>query len=227
MLNPTPGKRSARRPLALLAAACIAAGTGALAGEFSRANTLLFMTDHLVDLPQDAVLPYHFTRTSTLSDGFEDDIILRLTGATADGARNAEIDYFTGPRKRYVPAFDSVRGNPVLSLFLQRDINEMARRTGGPARHFQARIKLSLEESAVIEDTIISLGGREVRGVKITVDPFRDDPQRGRYEKFANKTYEFILSSEVPGHVFRVRSHLLDAGGKEMIREDLEFRGGA
>ena len=78
----------------------------------------------------------------------EDDIVVRLTGTTADSARNAEVSYFTGPRERYVPPFNGVRGNPILSVFLQRDVNEMARQTGGPVRHFQKQIKLALENKA-------------------------------------------------------------------------------
>lgn len=213
--------------LAGLAVALTAAGESAHPQQFSRANTLLFMTDHVVDLPASTTLLYHLARTSTLGDGFEDDITVRLISVADDGARNVAVDYFTGPRKRYVPNFDGVRGNPVLTLFLQRDINEMARQSGGSPRHFQRRIKLALEESARVEDTRFELGDRERTGHKITIDPFRDDPDRARFQKFAAKTYEFIVSPEVPGFILQIRSRTMDAGGKEMILEVLEFRGKA
>jgi hypothetical protein len=213
--------------LAGLAVALTAAGEAEHPQQFSRANTLLFMTDHVVDLPASTILPYHLTRISTLGDGFEDDITVRLISVGDDGARNVAVDYFTGPRERSVPTFVGVRGNPVLTLFLQRDINEMARQSRGRPRHFQTRIKRALEESARVEDTRFELGDRELAGQKITIDPFRNDPDRGRYEKFADKTYEFIVSPEVPGFIFQIRSRTVDADGKEMILEVLEFRGKA
>ena len=59
--------------------------------------------------------------------------------------------------------------------------------------------------------------------------PFRDDPARSRYEKFAEKTYLFTLSDEVPGRVVELRSELvspsaLRGNGREVvISEPLRF----
>ncbi len=127
----------------LLTAAVVAADEPG-AESFSAANTLLFATDHLGNVMQPRVLVYDFARSGPPGEAFADEVTLNVTAVPADGGRSVEIQFFSEDRARVVPSMDDVRGNPVVMLFLQRDVYEMGRETGGPWRHFQKRIKTAL-----------------------------------------------------------------------------------
>jgi hypothetical protein len=70
-----------------------------------------------------------------------------------------------------------------------------------------------------------------VAATEIHIAPYRDDPARSRYEKFAEKTYTFTLADDVPGKVVELRSELSvpgDAAGKPrdlVLAESVRFVG--
>jgi hypothetical protein len=55
------------------------------------------------------------------------------------------------------------------------------------------------------------------------IDPFKDDPAKSRYTRFANKTYSFVLSDQVPGGVVSLKTVMREGSntGKVMIEENL------
>ena len=75
------------------------------------------------------------------------------------------------------------------------------------------------------------MGSRRVATTQIRIAPYRDDPARSRYEKFADKIYVFTLSDEIPGKVVEVHSEVLalpaasGAPGEIVIAETLRFAG--
>lgn len=48
-------------------------------------------------------------------------------GADDAGDKILEFDYFTGARRRYVPRIVAARGNPIVMIFLQSVVYELAR----------------------------------------------------------------------------------------------------
>ena len=79
----------------------------------------------------------------------------------------------------------------------------------------------------------VQLDGRTVDAVEITVRPYDQDPLQRRFAAYADKTYSFTLSPEVPGTVYEMRTTMYDpkakAAGKEppppLIQETLTFSG--
>ena len=59
------------------------------------------------------------------------------------------------------------------------------------------------------------------------IAPYADDPNRGRFEQYADKQYVFWLSDEVPGGVFGIASRMnaADAGAEPLIVEELYLEG--
>ena len=207
-----------------LLAAVLATATSLAAQPFSRANTLLFATDHVVALAAGTRLYYDFERVSSLQGDFRDRITLTILADQADGAKQVATEYLTGSGRRPVPTTDNARGNPVLSLILQRDVDQMAKLSKGPWRHFQQRIKLALAESARITETRFDFAGQSVPGERIVIRPYDDDPQRARFSRFADKAYEFLVSPEVPGFIYRISVVVRDETGVELIEETLTLR---
>ena len=91
----------------------------------------------------------------------------------------------------------------------------MHRLTGGSTNYYRKRIRMALAEGGQVTTPVTSTWDRaESRRREIRIAPYRDDPARSRYEKFAEKTYVFTLSDEIPGKVVELRSEVLGPAGR-------------
>jgi hypothetical protein len=202
------------------------ASSGASAQDpISAAETLLFQTDHLKNVAPAATLSYAFSRTGSAETGFDDTVELRVRAV--DGAKRVSVACFTGERKIAFPEVTRAEGNPVLLCFLERDIREMERLTGGKSGYFRRAIRLALARSANVASTKLSYAGRELAAMEVTITPYADDPLKDRIGKYASKTYVFTLSVAVPGGVHSVRSFVPSPAGAPndapLLEERLSF----
>ena len=193
----------------------------------SVANRLLFATDHLKNLATDGNLVYDFKQSGSQETPIMDTITLKLT--SQDKHRQAQVLYLSGEQQLWTPTFDDPDGNPILLLFLQHDITEMQRINGGQWRHFQKYIKLALEQSAKVENVNFDYAGQTRHGQKIGIAPYVNDPDKDRFanKAYGHKTYEFIVSSEVPGGLYRISTWVPTAADKTsqpLSRQELVLR---
>lgn len=202
--------------LACAVFAMLAAGAAG-AQRVSQAETLLFETDHLARLQAPASLVYAFSKTSNVEPGFSDKVQLDL--AKSAGKPKASLQFLSGERVREMPAVDDPHGNPVLLGFLERDIAEMKRLTGGSANYFRKRIRLALAEGAQVTPQAITYGGQQLQGQAVRIQPYLDDPMRARFEQYVRKTYTFVVSEQVPGGVYQVRTSLGNPGASKPAAE--------
>jgi len=218
-------------PRALLWGAFLAAGaataglasSGASAQDrISEAETLLFQTDHLKNVKPPATLSYVFRKSGSAETGFDDTIELRVRAA--GGTKSVAVAFFTGERKLAYPEVTRAEGNPVLLSFLERDIREMQRLTGGKSGYFRRAIRLALARSAKVARTRLSFAGRELAAREVTITPYAEDPLKDRIGKYASKTYVFTLSAEVPGGVYGVHTFVPSAEGAPNAAPLLEER---
>jgi hypothetical protein len=182
--------------------------------EVSPAETLLFETDHLARIKAPAVLVYAFRKVSNVEPGFSDEV--RLDVAEKAGKTSATLHFLTGARRHEVPALREAHGNPVLLGFLERDIAEMKRLTGGSPSYFRKRIRMALAEDAHVTAQSIAYGGKTLQAQAVRIQPYRDDPLHARFEAYVRKTYTFIVSDQVPGGIYQLRS-ALDNGGQDRM----------
>ncbi len=121
----------------------------------------------------------------------------------------------------------SPEGNPLLLYFLERDIREMQRLTGGKPGYFRKAIRLALAHPARVAQTQVSHGGKVLAASEITIAPYLDDPLKDRIGRYVGKTYVFTLCAEVPGGIYSLRTTVPSAAGgaKEvpLIEERLRF----
>lgn len=211
-MTPLQRRRALRRLgfylLMALTTLFVAMHAGAQGGvaELSAAETLLFETDHLAGIQAPAVLVYEFRRVSNVEPGFTDKVQLDLGGAR--GKVSATLHFLSGKNKYDLPALDEARGNPVLLGFLERDIAEMKRLTGGSTAYFRKRVRMALAEGAQVSPQSITYQGKTLPAQAVRIQPYLDDPLHARFEPYVNKTYTFIVSQQVPGGVFQLRSSL-------------------
>jgi hypothetical protein len=193
--------------LAILAALSI----GSVAAQpVSPAEVLMFETDHLARMKAPATLVYEFRKLSNVEPAFTDSV--QLDVSSSKGQVHAALHFLSGARQRELPEVDDAHGNPVLLGFLEHDIAEMKRLTGGSVTYFRKRIRLALATSAQVTPQRITYQGKTVEGKAVRIQPYLDDPLRARFEIYTRKTYTFVFSDAVPGGVYQVRTSLANAG---------------
>lgn len=177
----------------------------------SPAEVLLFETDHLARLKAPATLVYEFRKQSNIEPAFTDSV--QLDVSRNKGQMHAVLRFLSGERKQALPEVADAHGNPVLLGFLEHDIAEMKRLTGGSVGYFRKRIRLALANGAQVTPQRITYGGKTVEAKAVRIQPYRDDPLHARFENYVRKAYTFILSDKVPGGVYRVSTTLANAAG--------------
>ncbi len=209
--------------VALAAALC---GSG-YAQEYSEAERLLFLNNHLEKLKQPIALRYSYSKQGSLEKQTDDTAVMRIKSVSAQSGKVVKVDYLTGERRMDLPEIADTTGNPILLNFLERDTREMKRLTGGSANYFRKRIRIALMEKAQVAATTIEFGGKKLAAKTVTIKPYTDDVLRARIGKFEQKSYLFTVSDQVPGEIFEMRSVVMDPAQKDkiLIAETVRFAG--
>jgi hypothetical protein len=209
--------------LVLTAALLFIGGVQAAENDISEAEHLLFETNHLKNLTQPGSLLYTFKKAGQQEKGFDDLVNVDVSKVNASGSKTTSMRFLTGERKTAdIPPIDEATGNPVILGFLERDLIEMKRLTGGATNYFRKRIRMALFEKASVKPVTFTHEGKALTGTEISVKPYIDDPMREKMEKYANKHYVFVLSEQVPGGVYQIRSSIPgDAADKPAMEETL------
>jgi hypothetical protein len=181
------------------------------AESFSAAERAVFNEPVLSAVEPPLELHYLFSRKasdSALPPAFEDHVRLRLRRGNDGKCCAVNSEFLSGAQELRLPELDDARVNPVTLFFLEREVRELQRQTGGQAAHFRKRIRLALVDAARVQTVRARYGTTEVEATEVSISPFADDPQRLRYASLAAMQYRFIVSPAVPGGVLELRALL-------------------
>ena len=181
--------------------------------KFSNAENKLWMDNHLLNIKQAVRLHYEFEKTGSYEDGFIDDVYLDIVKINEDGTRDAVLDFFSDEQKQMVAPSNvkNITGNPVIGIYLQGDVYEMSRFTEGNWKYFHRQLKLAIADSNTSEHVIVEFGGKQYQSEKIVIYPYENIKQKSRLKEFSDKRYEFIISDEIPGKLYQIRTVINDA----------------
>ena len=192
--------------------------TAAVVQKPPEAADLLFETPQLAGTASGSVLAYAYSRAVTdpeLGPSFTDRIRLTIEPSAAGGdARDVKVDFFTAERHRAAGPFENALTNPVLMLFLENHIAEVSKVLKGNPRYFKNAIRAALRDAAQVAPADITLDGRELRGWRVTVAPFRDDANAARMRGLAGLVYTFEIAPDLPGQIARISVVGEAAGGR-------------
>ncbi len=169
----------------------------------SPAQLALFETPHLRNVDHPETLDYGFVRDGAA--GFTDKVALHVTRVNPDDTKDLSFDYLTGEHHVQFPELDHFRGNPLLMLTLERDVDEMREAVGLSASYFRNKIREAFVTGATVRDATFVLAGSSMPAREITVQPFKGDPRLGRIQSLQDKSYTFVLADGVPGTVAEIR----------------------
>ncbi len=183
----------------------------ARADDYSPAQRAIFNTPHLANITQPVTLRYSYQHQGTLEQAFNDVVDVIITKVMPDGGRDVSFNFLSDKHHQDFPVIEGFHSNPVIMMFLEHDVAGLSSQTGGSALYFRNRIREAFVDRATAEETTVLFGGKEVPATHVTLQPFLQDPMRERFEKFAEKSYEFYLAPDVPGGVYSIR--VLTPGG--------------
>ena len=197
---------------------------------FTEVNNALFDKAHLKNILQPAKLHYQYKKESFIEGGREDTIEMEVTNIRNTGRRDTHVDFFTGPNKRPYEDRENQQGNSVFVFFLEYDVHELNRLTGGEWRYFQRKIRWALAKGADKKEVDIDYQGKKVKGNQYIIQPYKNDPKNDRYSLYANKYYIFTLSEDIPGEIYQVRTIVPDGdtwkeGDAALTDESVTFSG--
>lgn len=195
--------------------------------DYSRAERMLFMSNHLAGIAPPSTLHYSFRRSGSLEEGFEDHVSVDLKPQADGSCCLGSGEFLSEARRISVPDIEGASGNPVILYFLENDVRNMQKLTKGQPNHFRKRIRMAVYNDAKLQERLVRYKGGEITVTEIRIDPYRDDPNRARFANFARKTYLFEISDAVPGGVYAIRTRMsaADDASPPLILEELLVEG--
>ena len=188
---------------------------------------ILFEAPQMQSVQPGTLLTYRYHRTSGIAgDPFgppiDDHIRLNIEAGTTPATRTVRVEMLSGERRRPAGPFEDVTANPVLILFLEHHLDDLARVLGGNPRYIKTAIRAALRDRAAITRVEVSQGGHAVPAWRIEIRPLADDPNPARLRGFETLDYVFVASDAVPGAILSINIEAGPPGGK-LLEESLTY----
>ena len=193
-----------------------------------RAADLLFEQPQMRNTAAGSTIDYAYLRRSGIAKGpfgppLDDTIKLKLdAGKTADD-RNIAVEMFSGANRFPAGPFEEMPGNPVIPLFLENHLKNLARVLEANPRYLKLAIRKGLRDGATVTPVKVDYKGRSVDGWQVVTKPFVGDALARRMRGMDNMTYTFVTSPEVPGEIVSIEAQSKNPDGGELLEERLSY----
>jgi hypothetical protein len=190
---------------------------------------LLFGKDLFANVTAPLRLDYaYLAREGPAGPTRRGDVALEVRSVDAEGAKQVFLDLEDGAVHREFGPLRMTQQNPLVILFLQRDVQSMEGVTGGSQHYFRNRIREAFNGPAEVERLEVDHDGRKVPATRIAIRPFAQDPELARFPEFKDKVYEFTVAETLPGGIYRLATRRPDpADGTRTIEESMTLAGTA
>lgn len=176
--------------------------SSAAAQEVTIAERTLFLDKHFRNTEKQQI-GYAFRQRAGEIPAFRDEASVEVLERHPDGTASVTTRFLSNEHAFPVPPLDQAQGNPIILGFLENDIANMKRLTGGSTNYFRKRIRMALAANDVrIRKITVDYKTRTVPALEITVLPYTDNTQKHRLQQYADKAYVFVTSEDVPGTVY-------------------------
>lgn len=228
LLAATPALAVEGAPAAPAPAPAAAAPEQANAAAPPSAADLLFEQPQLKNAAAGSTLTYDYLRRSGIAKGpfgppLDDTIKLTLEPGTGGDGRNIAVEMFSGTNRFPAGPFEDMSGNPVIPLFLENHLTNLARVLQANPRYLKLAIRKGLRDGATVTPIKVDYKGRSVDAWQVVSKPFLGDGMAQRMRGMDNMTYTFVTSPEVPGEIVSIEAQSKNAEGGELLEERLSY----
>lgn len=192
----------------LLAPVALAEPTSAPAGPADVA-TLLFETPQWAKAPVGAHLTYAYAKKADAVYGpsFNDKIVLTLEKGNDPQGRTVDVKMFSGEHVKPAGPFESDQQNPAMLLALESNIEDLSHAWSANPRYLKDAIRKAWRNDAKIEKVQLDVAGTAMPGTRITVEPFRDLPEKEKMLGLETMVYTIEVADNLPGQIAAVDIH--------------------
>ncbi|SLN69599.1 hypothetical protein [Ruegeria meonggei] len=192
-----------------------------------QAYDLLFQDGVLDSIARDKELLYQRTVTNQLrADTAERDTGDIALSFADDGTEMAHLEFRQNDKHRAMGVFPASVGNPMIMVFYESAIRDMAESAGGSPFYIRNRVKDALVQPAEIIKGEALLDGKTIPVQTILMRPFAEDPNRDRMQGFGDLTLSVTVSEEVPGWYLHLVAEAAPQGeGAAVYRSEIQFEG--
>lgn len=205
---------------ALLAAAWLLAAASAPALATTVAEGV-FDAGLMRNVQQPQTMHYRYEMQGrSLAEPYHSDVRMEVREVAADGAKRVWFDMFEGDNHRAFGPMKSLDQNPLVIVFLQRDVTQMGNLTGGSPNYFQQQVRRSFGEPATAEPLEVEVDGKKLPATRYVIHPYERDPNLERFAQFKDKAYEFVVAEGLPGGLYRIAASTPDPKDGHLILEE-------
>ncbi|AFK63171.1 hypothetical protein TKWG_15980 [Advenella kashmirensis WT001] len=170
----------------------------------TEAERKLFLDKHFANTTRQSI-DYTYRQAGPSMVTLNDKVKVDVRQRHKDGTASVDVYFLSGPNHTPIAPVEHAEGNPALLGFLERDIAEMKRFTGGSTVYFRKRIRLALADSNVKVDKVnVKFENKQVAADRIVIQPYINDPMKEKIGKYAAKRYIFVISPNIPGGLYQV-----------------------
>lgn len=206
------------------AIALLAAPAVANSADGTKTYDLLFRNGTLDEISRDKTLVYHREVTNALKPeaGERDtgDIALNFS-ADEDGM--LEISFHKADKMRGMGQFPASVGNPMIMVFYESVIRDMAESAGGSPFYIRNRVKDALIQTTQVTKGEAEIDGRTVATQTVSLFPFKNDPNHARMQGFGDLEMQVVMSEEVPGWYLSLTADAPGAEGRPVYHSAITF----
>ena len=199
------------------------AGTLAMSAGPAAADTVaqkVFAADPMRGVKAPVKLEYIYEmRGATIEKPYRSKVDVDVRKVQPDGTKEVWVDMFEGANRRHLGPVAASDQNPLVLVFLQRDVTEMHNLTGGAAGYFQEQIRRAFTQEALTEKIEVGQAGTRRPALQLTIHPFQHDPNIEQFPKFKDKAYVFTVADWVPGGIWRLAARSPAPGDGHLILE--------
>ncbi len=192
-----------------------------------QAYDLLFQNGVLDTIARDQELVYQRTVTNQLRP----DTAERDTGDIAlsfkdDGTEMAHLEFRQENKHRAMGVFPASVGNPMIMVFYESAIRDMAESAGGSPFYIRNRVKDALVQPAEVVEGEAVFDGKTIPVQTILMRPFAEDPNRDRMQGFGDLVLSVTVSEKIPGWYLSLVAEAVPEGRDTAIyRSEMQFEG--
>ncbi len=159
------------------------------------------------------------TRLPAIADG---EIAVTLT-ATDSGSRTAVVSTRDDGKERVLTDLPADAGHPLLLVFLEMVVRDVATLTDGSPFYIRNRIREALGDQHEVETVEVANDDGAAAGERLLFRPFISDPNRQRLGAFADLEIGVMLNDAAPGGFERFEAFVApDAFRETMVFKRLE-----
>jgi len=206
--------------LAIMLSSGVAAAT---TGDPPTAVNMIFEHKHLANVKAGSEIDYRFKRTVSdaklLGQPFSDDITLKVVGEKPTGAKDVDLQIYTGERARDLQKLPNLTINPVFLVYFRQAINSYGMLAGGKLPYLREIFSKGFKDKAKVEPVKVDYKGKKIDAYRISMEPYKGDENEAKMEGWEGSQFVLVLSDQVPGEIVDLVSRFKNKyPGNEKLR---------